>query len=845
MALTKIPSTLIDTTAGLSLSGDITLVDNDKAIFGTGSDLQIYHDGSHSYIYENGTGNLILKGGGQILLKSPADENMIVATGNGAVNLYYDNALKLATTSTGIDVTGVITTDGLTTSADINFGDSDKAIFGAGSDLQIYHDGSASYIDDAGTGNLRIRANSSLSIQKYTGETMGVFTADGSVLLAHDNSTKLETTATGIDVTGVITTDGLTTSADINFGDSDKAIFGAGSDLQIYHDSSNSYIVDSGTGDLNIQATNLSIKNASGGSNYLRATTGGALLIYYSGAQKLATSNTGVTITGEIEATSFSDGTISGITFIDEDSFATNSATRVPTQQSIKAYVDTQVAGVVDSAPAALDTLNELAAALGDDANFSTTTSTALGNRLRVDTAAQGLTGTQQANAITNLGITATKAELNYVDGVTSNIQTQLDGKQASGSYLTGNQTITLSGDVSGSGTTSIAVTIADDSHNHVISNVDGLQTALDAKLASSSYTAADVLTKIKTVDGAGSGLDADLLDGISSGSFLRSDANDAVTNTSLETSFYSNDVMETATGGQATLEVFQDTAGADAFMQFHVSGDYAAYFGLKGDINDFAVGGWSMGANYYRVWHAGNDGAGSGLDADLLDAQQGSYYLDYNNFTNRPTLGGGTPYLDVATGNYGTVKVDDDRGISWAGYAIRDDWVFMSDGASISGIYNDTDNNWAAIFRRNAETELFHNGALKMETTSSGISVTGNVVATGNVTAYSSDERLKTNITPIENPIEKVKQLNGVEFDWKDNVEELGFTPRVKHETGVIAQNVQSVIPDATPNAPFNEEYLTVQHEKIIPVLIEAIKEQQKQIDELKQALHEQKEIK
>ena len=174
-----------------------------------------------------------------------------------------------------------------------------------------------------------------------------------------------------------------------------------------------------------------------------------------------------ITSTGEVEATSFSDGTISGITFIDEDSFATNSATRVPTQQSIKAYVDAQVAGVVDTAPSTLNTLNELAAALGDDANFSTTTSTALGNRLRVDTASQGLTGTQQANAITNLGITATKAELNYVDGVTSNIQTQLDGKQASGSYLTGNQTITLSGDVSGSGTTSIAVTIADDSHTH------------------------------------------------------------------------------------------------------------------------------------------------------------------------------------------------------------------------------------------------------------------------------------------------------------------------------------------------------------------------------------------
>ena len=85
-----------------------------------------------------------------------------------------------------------------------------------------------------------------------------------------------------------------------------------------------------------------------------------------------------------------------------------------------------------------MNTLDELAAALGDDANFATTTSTSLGNRLRVDTASQGLTGTQQANAITNLGITSTKAELNYVDGVTSAIQTQLNAKLTSSSSLNG-----------------------------------------------------------------------------------------------------------------------------------------------------------------------------------------------------------------------------------------------------------------------------------------------------------------------------------------------------------------------------------------------------------------------
>ena len=135
--------------------------------------------------------------------------------------------------------------------------------------------------------------------------------------------------------------------------------------------------------------------------------------------------------------------TSSGI--LDQDDMSSNSATAVASQQSIKAYVDAEVAGIVNSAPSALNTLDELAAALGDDANFATTTSTSLGNRLRVDTASQGLTGTQQANAITNLGITATKAELNYVDGVTSNIQTQLNGKQASGSYLTSSSNLNAS----------------------------------------------------------------------------------------------------------------------------------------------------------------------------------------------------------------------------------------------------------------------------------------------------------------------------------------------------------------------------------------------------------------
>ncbi|MDX6770683.1 MAG: pyocin knob domain-containing protein, partial [Elusimicrobiota bacterium] len=83
-----------------------------------------------------------------------------------------------------------------------------------------------------------------------------------------------------------------------------------------------------------------------------------------------------------------------------------------------------------------------------------------------------------------------------------------------------------------------------------------------------------------------------------------------------------------TNTGGEVfntlsanrSLTVYQPTTGTDAFMTFHVGSDFAGYFGIGGAENDFVVGGWSFGNVRYKVWHAGNDGTGSSLDADLLD---------------------------------------------------------------------------------------------------------------------------------------------------------------------------------------------------------------------------------
>ena len=112
-----------------------------------------------------------------------------------ATELNYTDVATLGT----VEASKAVTAD---SNGDVLFGDSDKLNFGAGSDLQIYHDGSDSYVDDTGTGALILRGSTNVTIGKYTGETMGFFEADGAVSLYYDNTVKLATTSYGIDISG-------------------------------------------------------------------------------------------------------------------------------------------------------------------------------------------------------------------------------------------------------------------------------------------------------------------------------------------------------------------------------------------------------------------------------------------------------------------------------------------------------------------------------------------------------------------------------------------------------------------------------------------------------------------
>ena len=117
----------------------------------------------------------------------------------------------------------------------------------------------------------------------------------------------------------------------------------------------------------------------------------------------------------------------------------------------------------------------------------------------------------------------------------------------------------------------------------------------------------------------------------------------------------------------------------------------------------------------------------------------------------------------------------------------------------------------------------------------STAISADGAIVATGDITAFStSDKQLKNNIVVISDPISKVQSINGVTFEWTDEAPD-----HLKGaDYGVIAQEIEEVLPLAVTTRDTGHK--AVKYEKIIPLLIEAVKDQQKQIDELKAKLKE-----
>ena len=166
----------------------------------------------------------------------------------------------------------------------------------------------------------------------------------------------------------------------------------------------------------------------------------------------------------------------------------------------------------------------------------------------------------------------------------------------------------------------------------------------------------------------------------------------------------------------------------------------------------------------------------------------------------------------------------------------------------TINGVsFNGSSNITITAAPANAATQL-----LSLGVGTAASATTGEIRATNQIVAFYSDERLKENITTIKDAINKVVSLKGVTYNSNALAAKFGYNNQAE-QVGVIAQDVKRVLPHAVKPAPFDigvhedgtefsvsgENYMTVQYEKIVPLLIEAIKDQQKMIEEMQRKLN------
>ena len=172
------------------------------------------------------------------------------------------------------------------------------------------------------------------------------------------------------------------------------------------------------------------------------------------------------------------------------------------------------------------------------------------------------------------------------------------------------------------------------------------------------------------------------------------------------------------------------------------------------------------------------------------------------------------------------------------AGYLNSHGLLILQNGSFMAALSNN--GTFSADVRGTIFYDFSNSGYYVDPNASTSINVAGAILAGGNITAYYSDERLKTKLGPIENAIDKVKTLDGFYYQANEVAQKLGY--KVKRELGLSAQQVQAILPEIVAPAPIDNRYLTIHYERVVPLLVEAIKElnhkHETEIAELKQAL-------